>query len=137
MSTRHAFAILALAASPLVAQQQSGSTFARKADPGRPPLTQADYAKWETLGNGVISPDGKWVPYDFRRNNETTELRYRAVADGAERMVPGGSNAAFTSNSRWLLYSVNPSEVGGRGRGARAGGGGGRGGRGFGGAPEG
>ncbi len=47
--------------------------------PAKPTLTSADYAKWETLGTGALSPDGKWVAYDFRRGNGTTELRYRAV----------------------------------------------------------
>ena len=59
----------------------------------KPTLTAADYAKWETLGSGALSPDGKWVAYDFRRGNNTTELRYRAVGSESERTVRSASNA--------------------------------------------
>ena len=74
----------------------------RKADAHR----AADYAKWETLGSGALSPDGKWVAYDFRRGNASVELRYRAV-DGANEHSRCRRRTApqFTSNSRWLLYT--------------------------------
>src|SRR5271157_1614565 len=29
----------------------------------KPAITPADYGKWETLGQGVLSPDGKWLAY--------------------------------------------------------------------------
>ena len=51
-----------LISGSLAAQQQQGSPSATKA---KPVLGAADYAKWETLGNGALSPDGKWVAYDF------------------------------------------------------------------------
>src|SRR5262249_39919770 len=65
---------IVLAAAPLAAQQPTSAH-----GPAKPTLTSADYAKWETLGAGALSPDGKWVAYDFRRANGTTELHYRAV----------------------------------------------------------
>ena len=33
----------------------------------KPTLTPADYGKWETLGAGTLSPDGKWLAYEIRR----------------------------------------------------------------------
>ena len=67
-------AFLILGAGALAAQQAQGSPGGAK-----PTLTGADYAKWESLGSGALSPDGKWVAYDFRRGNSSVELRYRAV----------------------------------------------------------
>ena len=118
------FVAIVLVATPICAQQPHA--------PARPTLTSADYAKWETLGAGALSPDGKWVAYDFRRANGTTELRYRAVDANQEQSARSGNGAQFTANSRWMLYTITPDTAGGRGgRGGRAGGGG----RGGGGAP--
>ena len=113
----------ALASSTLIAQQQQGAPHAAK-----PTLTTADYAKWETLGAGVLSPDGKWVAYDFRRGNSSVELRYRGVGAPTETAVPSATSPQFTSNSHWLVYTMVPDTTGGRGgrsgaRGGRGGGG--------------
>jgi len=122
-SASRVFVLIAFA-TPLVAQQPHAAA--------KPTLTSADYAKWETLGTGAMSPDGKWVAYDLRRGNGTTELRYRAVDSDKEQAARSASNAQFSANSRWLLYTITPDTAGGRGgRGGRAGGGG----RGGGGAP--
>src|ERR1700749_2987599 len=90
ISMQRAFRIAALiagVASPLVAQQ-------------KPTITaDADLAKWETLGAGALSPDGKFVAYDFRRGNGTSELRYRAVNGGDEHTVRSASAPQFSSNN--------------------------------------
>ena len=77
---------------------------------------------------GVLSPDGKWVAYDFRRGNSSVELRYRGIGAPTETAVPSGSAPQFTSNSLWLVYTLAPDTAGGRGgrgggRGGRSGGG--------------
>ena len=90
----------------------------------KPTLSSADYAKWETLGNGALSPDGRWVAYDFRRENGSTELHYRASdgATGGEHVVHSASAPQFTSNGRWLLFTIAPDTAGGGGgRGNRGG----------------
>src|SRR6185437_654511 len=71
-----------------------------------PVLGAADYARWETLGNGALSPDGKWVAYDLRRGDGSTELRYRPVGSADEHTARSGSNPQFSHDSRWLIYSV-------------------------------
>src|SRR5512146_1653135 len=93
----------------------------------KPTLTSADYAKWETLGSGAISPDGKWVAYDIRRGNGTTEVRYRAVDGDKEQTASSANNPQYTANSRWLLYTMVPDTSGAAGRGGRGGRGGGAG----------
>jgi dienelactone hydrolase len=85
----------------------------------KPTLGAADYAKWESLGAGALSPDGKFVAYDFRRGNGSTELRWRA-AGGDEHAVRSASAPQFTANSRWMLFTITPDTAGGRaGRGGR------------------
>jgi len=109
-------ALLAGAALPVTAQAPHSS---------KPTLAAADYAKWETLGSGALSPDGKWLAYDFRRGNGSTELRYRAADATTEQNIRSGVNPQFSSNSRWLLFTETPDTAGGgRGRGGRGGAGG-------------
>src|ERR1041385_8965080 len=110
-------ALASLVAAPLLAQQQSGSPASNTSRDPKKPLTHADYAKWETLGAGSLSPDGKWVAYEVRRNSGSGELRYRAVAGGEEHRAPNGTGATFSKNSRWLLYTITPDTAGGGGRG--------------------
>src|SRR4051812_37154602 len=71
-------------------------------------VPESDYTKWETLGTSALSPDGKWIAYDFRKGASTSELRYREVASGTERSVIRGSTPLFCANDRWLFYTINP-----------------------------
>ena len=109
-----------IAAGSLAAQQQQGSS----ARTSKPVLSGADYAKWETLGNGALSPDGKWVAYDFRRGNGTTELRYRMVDADNEHTVRSANGPQFSNNGHWLIYTITPDTAGGGGRAGRGGRGG-------------
>ncbi|HEY9230343.1 MAG TPA: hypothetical protein VIP11_27070, partial [Gemmatimonadaceae bacterium] len=95
-------------ATPLAAQQKPTVT------------STADIAKWETLGAGVLSPDGKFVAYDVRRNNGSTEVHYGSVG-GEEHVIRFASAPQFTSSSRFLVYTVVPDTAGGGGRGGRGG----------------
>ena len=111
---RSAVTLLAIVSTPLLGQ-------------AKPTVTaHADLAKWETLGAGALSPDGKFVAYDFRRADGTTELRYRAVSGGDEHTVRSASGPQFSDNNHWLLFTITPDTGGGRGagRGGRGGGGG-------------
>ena len=75
------------------------------------PITPADYGKWETLGNGVLSPDGKWLAYPIRRADGTFELRVTPTSGGKTVTANLGENPAFSADSRWLAYSVGVSEA--------------------------
>lgn len=109
---------LLLAAGSLAAQRQQAASPATNT---KPVLASADYAKWETLGNGALSPDGKWVAYDLRRGNGTTELRYRTVDSDNEHIVHSANGPQFTNNGHWLLYTITPDTAGAAGRGGRGG----------------
>lgn len=76
----------------------------------KPPITPADYAKWETLGSGVFSPDGKWLAYTIRRSDGTYELRVSPVAGGKTLIAKLATDPAFSSDSRWVAYAIGVSE---------------------------
>ena len=121
--------LITIAATALPAQQSpsapapSQSSAAPRA--AKPTLAAADYAKWETLSGNALSADGKWIAYDLRRGNGSTELRYRATSGGEEHTARSATTPQFTSDSRWLLYTVSPDTAGGGGRGGRGSRGGG------------
>lgn len=85
-------------AAPLAAQQ-------------RPTLTPADYGRWESLGFGTLSPNGKWVVYGISKVSGDVELRLRELGTDSTRVLTQGSRPAFSADSRWLAYGVEPTEA--------------------------
>ena len=82
----------------------------------KPTLTPADYGKWETLGAGTLSPDGKWLAYEIRRSGGDNELRVAATGvpsgpGGKTHVLAFCSSAAFSADSRWLVCSATVSEA--------------------------
>ncbi|MEI9972184.1 MAG: hypothetical protein WDO73_09070 [Ignavibacteriota bacterium] len=77
----------------------------------KPTLLPADYGKWETLGTGTLSPDGKWMAYEIRRTSGDGELRIAPVSGGKSQTVAFCSGAAFSADSHWLACSTTVSEA--------------------------
>ena len=78
----------------------------------KPTLTPADYGKFETVGTGTLSPDGKWLAYEIRRTNGDNELRVSATSgSGKPYVLAFCSAAAFSSDSRWLGCEAGVSEA--------------------------
>jgi len=105
-----AFSMPAMAPAHLGAQQSS-------------PVTAADYGKWESLGTGVLAANGAWLASQVRRVDGTYELRLYATTEAAgtttaegrdtagTAVLESGGSPAFSSDSRWLAYSVGFSET--------------------------
>lgn len=91
----------------------------RLAAQSKPPVTRADYGQWETLGigggrgggGGGFSPDGLWMAYGISRVNRSNELRVTKIADGTTKTAAFGAQQAFSSDSKWLAYSIGQSEA--------------------------
>src|SRR5258708_15882744 len=77
----------------------------------KPAVTPADYGKWETLGAGTLSPDGKWLAYAIRCVDGTHELRVTPSAGGKTTVLASGANPVFSADSRWLAYAITQSEA--------------------------
>lgn len=84
-------------ASPVVAQQL-------------PPITPDDYDKWESLGSGTLSVDGKWLSYSISRVSRENELRILNLTADTTKVVEYGSRPTFSEDSKWLVYSIGYSE---------------------------
>jgi dipeptidyl aminopeptidase/acylaminoacyl peptidase len=75
----------------------------------RPTVGPADYAKWESLGAGSLSPNGQWLAYVVNRVSEENELRVGGVSRDTTVAVLYASAPAFTADSRWLAYAIGVS----------------------------
>lgn len=75
----------------------------------KPVLTPEDYGRWESVGQSVLAPNGTWLVYQVRRVNEENELRIRSLGRDTTRVVEYGSDPQFSSDSRWLTYSIGVS----------------------------
>jgi len=75
----------------------------------RPTVRPADYAKWESLGAGTLSPNGQWLAYIVNRVNEENELRIGGTARDTTVTVLYASAPAFTGDSRWIAYAIGVS----------------------------
>jgi len=80
----------------------------------KPPVPPSDYGQWESLATfreyGGLSPDGKWLAYGINRSNRNNELRVTNIPDGNSKTVAFGAQPAFSSDSRWVAYSIGISE---------------------------
>jgi hypothetical protein len=77
----------------------------------KPAITPADYGKWETMSQTVLSPDGKWLAAPIKRTNGTSELRIHPMAGGQAFVAPSGTEPAFSANSRWAAYAIGYTEA--------------------------
>lgn len=73
------------------------------------PVTPEDYDKWESLGRGTLSPDGNWLIYPIRRNNDKNELRIHNLKNDSKRILAQGIRPKFSKDSRWLGYLIEVS----------------------------
>src|SRR5438105_2302496 len=72
----------------------------------KPSIKPADYGKWETLGAGILSADGKWMAYPIRRSDSSHEVRVTPAAGGKTLIAKSGIEPAFSADTRWMAYAI-------------------------------
>ncbi len=109
-----------LAAAPIAAQQPA-------AQPAQDlkTLTLDDYPKWSRVSSTSLSPDGMWMAWAVTPNEGDGTLHVRLLDDETTYDIERGSGPEFSSDSRWVTYTINPPGQAGGGRGGRGGGRGG------------
>lgn len=90
-------------------------------------LTIDDYTKWKSLSGQEMSADGKYVAYVVQSTNVPTAdtkpvLHIQNLETGAEVTVADATGNAFSSDAKWIAYTVESAAAGRGGRGGRAGG---------------
>jgi Tol biopolymer transport system component len=110
--------LLASAPAPAAAQ-------AAVSAPAKKAMTVDDYAKWRTISDQTLSPDGKWLVYVLELTNvlpgETKpETHVVNLGTNKETVVNDATGPVFSPDSRWIAYQVDPGAAQ-RARQARAG----------------
>ena len=75
----------------------------------KPTLTSDDYGQWETLGQAVLSPDGRWLAAGISRVDDQDELRVHRTDSDSVVVVPFGRNPQFSEDGAWLAYAIGIS----------------------------
>ncbi len=82
----------------------------------KPTVTPADYGQFERLSpgsaRGGLSPDGRWLAHGISRVGGDNELRVASIpaSSATPHVVPFGTQAVFSADSKWLAYAIGQSE---------------------------
>src|SRR5262245_22224203 len=98
MSSCHRITPLLIAVLPWAAAAQN-----------RPLVTREEVAKWESLDQKSLSPDGAWLSWSVTRGDQDGSLHLRGGPKDIHLVVPFGQSAAFASDSKWFAYLVGVS----------------------------
>ncbi len=113
---------VAILVSPLAAVQAQA--------PAKKALSVDDYSRWRAIGSQAVSGDGKWVTYVLSQTNTAPAeakpvLHILRLDTNADVEVANATAPAFSSDSKWIAYQIDPNPGGRGGRGGRGGGAGG------------
>jgi dipeptidyl aminopeptidase/acylaminoacyl peptidase len=71
-------------------------------------LDHSVYDGWESIGERMLSPDGKYLVYTIIPQEGDGRLVIRSTETGYAKEVPRGAMASVTADSRWLVCQIKP-----------------------------
>jgi dipeptidyl aminopeptidase/acylaminoacyl peptidase len=73
------------------------------------PLDHTVYDSWQSIGERMISNDGKWVLYTVTPQEGDADLYIQSTADvSIKKQIPRGYNAVITEDSRYAVFRIKP-----------------------------
>ena len=66
--------------------------------------------EWKTIDAPTLSPDGDWLAFVLTAMEGDPTLTLKTAAEDGPALTVRGTNPAFTSDSRHLVYTVPPPE---------------------------
>ncbi len=72
------------------------------------PLDHSVYDSWKSIGEKLISNDGKFVVYTVNPQEGDGELVIQHVAEKYKKVIARGYNAVITEDSRYLVFKIKP-----------------------------
>ncbi len=96
--------------------------------PAKKALTVDDYTKWKNITAPELSADAKWLTYGLALTNTAPTqskpvLHLLNLQTNQTVQVADATGGAFSADSAWLAYTVDPAASGRGGRGGRGAGG--------------
>ena len=76
-------------------------------------LTMDDYALWRSPTSTVLSNDGDWITYDYRKPNAAEDaadernLQIKHLDSKKVYEVPFGTSPKFSDDSKWVAYILD------------------------------
>lgn len=70
------------------------------------PLDHSVYDGWQSIGERMISNDGKWVVYTITPQEGDNELVIQSSDAQYKKTVPRGYNAVITEDSRYAVFKI-------------------------------
>ena len=72
------------------------------------PLDHTVYDSWQSIGERLISNDGKWVIYTINPQEGDNDLVIQSSDAKYKKTVPRGYSALITEDSRYLIFKIKP-----------------------------
>ncbi|MDP9230609.1 MAG: S9 family peptidase, partial [Bacteroidota bacterium] len=79
------------------------SSFAQKK-----PLDHTVYDSWQSIGERMISNDGKWVVYTINPQEGDNDLIIQSSDATYKKAISRGFNALITEDSRYAIFKIKP-----------------------------
>ena len=70
------------------------------------PLDHAVYDSWESLGERIISDDGRWIAYSVNRQEGDNHLVVRSADSSFYKIIPRGFGAVITNDNQFLICRI-------------------------------
>ena len=74
----------------------------------KPALDHSIYDGWESIGEKMLSPDGKYLVYTIVPQEGDGRLVIRSTSTDYAKEIPRGAMASITADSRWLVCQIKP-----------------------------
>ena len=74
-------------------------------------LDHDDGLRWNRITGSSLSPNGAWLVYVLTAMEGDPVLAIKAAREGAAEVTFRGTRPAFTSDSRFVVYSIPPVEA--------------------------
>src|SRR5262245_9639063 len=102
-----------LATALLTVAIATSATSAAFGQTAKKALTVDDYSRWRAINSQSISGDGKWVTYVLAQTNTAPAdakpvMHLLRLDTNQDIEVPNASAPAFSADSKWLAYQIDP-----------------------------
>src|SRR5260221_4516456 len=72
------------------------------------PLDHSVYNSWQSIGERMISNDGRWVVYTIDVQEGDNKLVIQSSVAKYKKEVPRGYSALITEDSRFVIFRIKP-----------------------------
>ena len=71
------------------------------------PFTIDDFASWRSIESAMISNDGKWATFAYRKVKADADFHVKNLVQNKEYKISGGADPRFSDDSRWIAFRLN------------------------------